>query len=93
MDRRLFFRPYKKRISFHRESGLCVVFWVHCGFFSSGVRLEVSLDLRVSVLRRTSCVYRFPLHLLGLQSKCTEGIKQWGTGALGEVEQGTTDSC
>lgn len=77
-----------KRFSQHHESGLCMVFWVNCGFFS-GVRCEVRVDLRVSMLRHTSCVYRFPLHLLGLQSKCTEGLS---TGALG-VEQGTTDSC
>lgn len=47
------------------------------------------VDVRVLMLRRTSCVYRFPLHLLGLQSKCTEGLS---TGALGEVEQETTYS-
>jgi len=66
-----------------------MVFWVNCGFFG-GVRHEVRVHLGVSTLRHTSCVYGFPLHLLGLQSKCTEGLS---TGALGEVEQGTADSC
>lgn len=59
-------------------------------FFSFGrVRCKVRADLRVLMLRRTSCVYRFLLHLPGLRSKCTEGLS---TGALGNLEQGTTYS-
>lgn len=41
-------------------------------------RGEVRLDVSAPTLRRTSCVYRFSLHLLGLRSKCTGGIKRRG---------------
>lgn len=51
---------------------------------AGGVRCEVRVDLRALTLRRTSCVYKFPVHLLGLQSKCTQGLS---TGALGHWEK------
>lgn len=35
-------------------------------------------DLRVLTLRLPSCVYRFPLHLLGLQSESTEELSTEG---------------
>lgn len=54
--------------------GVCMVFPCKLSRAFGGVRCEVRADLRVLMLKLTSCVYRFPLHLLGLQNESTEGL-------------------
>lgn len=64
--------PRKPNISL-MNSGYARYSGLNLGVFG-GARCEVRADLSVSMLRLASCVYRFPLHLLGLRSECTQGL-------------------
>lgn len=89
MDPRPARSPTKDRIHV-MSSGVYMVFRVNSGGLFCRVRREMRADLRVLTLRLTSCVYRFPLHLLGLQSKSTEGLS---TGEPRGEQKNPTNSC
>lgn len=73
------------------EFGVCAVFWLNSEVFG-GVRCEVRADPSILVPRLASCVYRFPLHLLGLRSKCTQGLST-GEPRKEQKKKKKTDLC